>query len=247
MDAIPATRRILLTGVTSSTRLLVRHVLQSLGYLVDEAAEAVGGAPGRYALVVAGPRALDVDGRLSAQAGPDTAVPVILIGAGEAAPGEPVIGGGAGSVDLRACLAEPLELARFLAIVRGVLESGAALARGSVPEQRPAEDPVDLERLHDFAGDDQDLVEELCSLYFTTARSYLAEMAEALRPGGDTTRSAHALKGASANFGAREVAGLALAAETQGVTQERLEQLRRALGRAEAFMARQLPPARMPA
>jgi HPt (histidine-containing phosphotransfer) domain-containing protein len=242
MDAIPATRRILLTGVTSSTRLLVRHVLQSLGYLVDEAAEATGGACGRYALVVAGPRALDADGRLLAQAGPHEAAPVILIGAGE-----PAMSGGPGSADLRACLAEPLELARFLAIVRGVLESGAALARSSAPEPRPAEDPVDLERLHDFAGDDQELVEELCSLYFTTARSYLTEMAEALRPGGDTTRSAHALKGASANFGAREVAGLALAAETQGVTPERLEQLRRALGRAEAFMARQLPPARMPA
>ena len=30
-----------MTGVTSSTRRLVRHVLQSLGYQVDEAAEGL--------------------------------------------------------------------------------------------------------------------------------------------------------------------------------------------------------------
>jgi HPt (histidine-containing phosphotransfer) domain-containing protein len=242
MDASPAARRILLTGVTSSTRLLVRHVLQSLGYLVDEAVDAAPGGGATlpaYALVVAGPRALDRDGRLTTPPGSGRLAPAILIGA--------AVSSGPDGARWRACLVEPLELAQFLATVRSILDSEAADARTSQEGGAAAGDPIDLDRLRDFTGDDHELAEEIAALYFVTARSYLAEMVEALRTGADCSRPSHALKGASANFGAGDVAALAQVAETQGVTAERIEALERAVGRAWTFMAARQTVMRIPA
>ena len=104
------------------------------------------------------------------------------------------------------------------------------------PTQEPEADPVDLHRLADFAGGDSMLVEELAALYFSTAGSYLAHLQDALDNGADASGPAHALKGASANFGAGNVAALALAVETEGVTLHRLDALRRAVRRAQQFM-----------
>lgn len=238
MDASPAVRRILLTGVTSSARLLVRHVLQSLGYLVDEAADLGTGAGTMpcYALVVAGPRALDDAGRLAVPARLGRPVPTILVGMPETARLD-----GTGWC---ARLAEPLDLGELLATVRSILDGDAAQSGAGQGEDLSASNPVDLERVRDFAGNDDDLVEELIVLYFTTARSYLAEMAAARASGADPGRAAHALKGASANFGAGEVAALALAAETGGVTAERIGALERAVERAWSFVAARHPGAR---
>lgn len=245
MEASPAARRILLTGVTSSTRLLARHVLQSLGYRVDETADAAGSAQTvapAYALVVAGPRALDASGCLPVLGEGGRPVPVIVVGkTASAGPG------GSNNGGRRVCLAEPLEPGQFLATVQ---ELTARLPPGETdpdPGPVPADEPVDLERLNDFAGNDQDLVAELSALYFTTARLYLADMTDAWHAGADSGRPIHALKGASANFGAHEVAALALAAETHGLTAERLDRLGHALGHAEAFMTSRHPLFQVPA
>ncbi len=212
-----------MTGVTSSTRRLVRHVLQSLGYQVDEAADGV--APGwtAYLLVIAGARA-----HQAASGGP--AVPTILVGVATAPPDRP---------EVRACLLEPLEFGAFLATVRAVLDAEPVPAP-------PNGDPVDLAWLREFAGDDPDLFEELSVLYFATARNYLAELGRAAWDGADASRTAHSLKGASANFGAREVAMLALDAEAHGVTPERVQALAATLDRAEAFMDAHLAALRRP-
>jgi HPt (histidine-containing phosphotransfer) domain-containing protein len=221
MDASTEPRRILMTGVTSSTRRLVRHVLQSLGYQVDEAADGVAPGAAAYLLVIAGARARQAD--RPAGAG-ERAVPTILVGVATAPPGRP---------EVRACLVEPLEFGAFLATVRAVLDAEPA-------HSCPDSEPVDVARLREFAGDDPDLSEELSVLYFATARNYLAEMGRAARDGADASRSAHSLKGASANFGAREVAALALDAEAHGITPERVAGLAVMLDRAEAFMTAHL-------
>ncbi len=212
-----------MTGVTSSTRRLVRHVLQSLGYQVDEAADGVAPGTAAYLLVIAGTRARQADtGGL--------AVPTILVGVAAAPPDRP---------EVRACLLEPLEFGAFLATLRAVLDAEPVPAR-------PDGDPVDLARLREFAGDDPDLFEELAVLYFATARNYLAELGRAARDGADASRTAHSLKGASASFGAREVAVLALDAEAHGVTPERVQALATTLDRAEAFMDAHLAALRRP-
>jgi HPt (histidine-containing phosphotransfer) domain-containing protein/microcompartment protein CcmK/EutM len=227
MDASIEPRRILMTGVTSSTRRLVRHVLQSLGYQVDEAADGVTAGTADYLLVIAGARARHAG--QPAVAG-ERVVPTILVGVATAPPDRP---------EVRACLVEPLEFGAFLATVRAVLDAEPAHARTEG-------DPVDVVRLHEFAGDDPDLSEELSVLYFATARNYLADMGRAVRDGADASRSAHSLKGASANFGAREVAVLALDAETHGITPERVAALAATLDRAEGFMNAHLAALRRP-
>jgi len=210
-----------MTGVTSSTRRLVRHVLQSLGYQVDEAADDVAPGAAAYLLVIAGTRARRAEQPPGAGEG---TVPTILVGVATAPPDRP---------EVRACLLEPLEFGTFLATVRAVLDAEPA-------HPRPDGDPVDLTRLREFVGDDPDLSEELSVLYFATARHYLAEMGRAARDGADASRIAHSLKGASASFGAREVAVLALDAEAQAVTPERVAALAVALDRAQAFMTTHL-------
>ena len=244
MDVSPQVRRILLAGVSSSARLLVRHVLQSLGFAVDEVADlqaaARAGLPvPLYALVVAGGRALAEARRLAAPVHGGSAIPLVVIGQTDDADGRDDEG-------IAARCTEPLEPVEFLATVRlitgperiGARRQGLHLVAGEP-------DPVDLHRLDDFAGGDAELIAELAVLYFTTAQSYLTQMLDALEQDADASGPAHALKGASANFGARDVAGLALVAETQGVTLQRVEGIRQALQRAERFMRSRRAPTKI--
>ncbi len=64
---------------------------------------------------------------------------------------------------------------------------------------------------------------------------YLERMREALGTGQSWTGSAHALKGASANLGARRVTGLALVAERSQPDAAQLEALRAAVEEVRAF------------
>jgi HPt (histidine-containing phosphotransfer) domain-containing protein len=101
---------------------------------------------------------------------------------------------------------------------------------------------MDLVHLRSFTDGDAQLEQELGALYLATADLYLARMAAALEGGhgggGDWSSAAHALKGASANLGARRVAALAAAAERAPAEPDRLAALRRAIEEVRAFFER---------
>src|SRR5690606_10099963 len=69
----------------------------------------------------------------------------------------------------------------------------------------------------------------LTELYLSTARGSLDELRRSLVGRGDWSRPAHALKGASANLGAVEMARLAAEAEHTAASPERLTRLELAL------------------
>ena len=94
---------------------------------------------------------------------------------------------------------------------------------------------IDLEHLSEFTDGDRQLEGELLMLFLSSADVYLARMSEALRTGQSWTAVAHALKGASANLGARRVMEFALAAERSPPTAIQLEALRLALEEVRDF------------
>ncbi len=75
--------------------------------------------------------------------------------------------------------------------------------------------PVDLERIHDATGGDEEFLAELVSIFLEDAELRLTEIARALEAGddGDLRRTAHKLKGSSANMGANGLAELAMSLE----------------------------------
>jgi len=107
--------------------------------------------------------------------------------------------------------------------------------------------PLDIERLDSFTDGDTQLERELTSLYLSTAAIYVGQMRAAAAAGG-WARAAHALKGASANIGAMEVARIAGKAEHAEPSAECLRRLDEALGEVRALLhERQLsfaPPRR---
>lgn len=75
-----------------------------------------------------------------------------------------------------------------------------------------SEPVLDLAHLASFTDGDPELERELVDLYLRTAEVYLAELARARDVTG-WQKTAHSLKGASANLGAMQAAALALMAE----------------------------------
>jgi HPt (histidine-containing phosphotransfer) domain-containing protein len=97
-------------------------------------------------------------------------------------------------------------------------------------------DPViDLNHLFGFTDGDPQLEGELLTLFLSSADVYLARLADAMRAGQSWAASAHALKGASANLGARRVLALALTAEHAPPSAAQLEALRQAIDEVRAF------------
>jgi CheY-like chemotaxis protein len=101
--------------------------------------------------------------------------------------------------------------------------------------QRPSVPVIDLEHFSGFSDGDLQLEAELLILFLSSAEGYLARMAEALRTGQGWTAVAHALKGSSANLGARRVMELALAAEHLPPSLAQLEALRAAIEEVRGF------------
>lgn len=142
----------------------------------------------------------------------------------------------AGGTELRqACLAagaaayltRPLEIERLLRLIEQLVRRRYAVAAG---------DPVlDLDHLRGFTDGDPQLEGELSTLFLSTAEMYLRGMHEALTGGRPWTPIAHALKGSSANLGARRLSALALAAERSAPSSAQLEALERALDDLRAF------------
>jgi HPt (histidine-containing phosphotransfer) domain-containing protein len=132
------------------------------------------------------------------------------------------------------------------AIVGGVGCAGrtgwTCMAQPTVTAATAADEPVmDLDHLTVFTDGDPSLEHELAALYVASAQHYLAAMAKALAAGEAWTAHAHALKGASANLGARRVAVLALAAERAWPQEALLAALRAAVDEVGRFFRSRHP------
>jgi DNA-binding response OmpR family regulator len=147
-----------------------------------------------------------------------------------------VICPGAESPTRQACLAagafdaltRPIEIERLLRLVERATRETSA--------RETKEDPViDLDHLRGFTDGDPELEQELTALYLSSAAIYLERMEQALDAGQSWSTSAHALKGASANLGARRVATLAHAAEHTAPSRAQLETIRRSVDGVAAF------------
>jgi CheY-like chemotaxis protein len=147
--------------------------------------------------------------------------PIVAICDDDAAVREACLAAGA-----TACLERPLGRAPLL----GLLEP---LVRGRGETGEPV---LDWDHLRRFTDGDPQLESELGALYLSTSGVYLQEMRQALQEGRAWTSTAHALKGASANLGARRVARLALAAERSEPDPAQLEALAAAIEEIRAVL-----------
>lgn len=126
-----------------------------------------------------------------------------------------------------AYLTRPLEIERLLRLIEQLIRRR---------DPMPSGDPVlDLDHLRGFTDGDPQLEGELSTLFLSTAEMYLRGMHEALTGGRPWTSIAHALKGASANLGARRLSALALVAERSEPSRSQLEAIERALDEVRAF------------
>jgi CheY-like chemotaxis protein/HPt (histidine-containing phosphotransfer) domain-containing protein len=131
-----------------------------------------------------------------------------------------------------ACLGRPLEIEDLVDLIERLVPT-------STEAGTPAQEPVlDLDHLRDFTDGDPQLEGELSALFLSTAEVYLRDMRAALHEGRAWSASAHALKGASANLGARGVAALALTAERSAPSRAQLDAIEAAIGQVRAFFER---------
>jgi HPt (histidine-containing phosphotransfer) domain-containing protein len=106
------------------------------------------------------------------------------------------------------------------------------------PSEAPVTEPVlDVDHLRAFTEDDPQLERELSTLFLATAEMYLQQMEDALSGGRPWTAIAHALKGASANLGARRLAALALRAEGSEPDRVQLDAIGQAVEEVRALFA----------
>jgi CheY-like chemotaxis protein/HPt (histidine-containing phosphotransfer) domain-containing protein len=128
-----------------------------------------------------------------------------------------------------ACLSRPLEIERLLRLIERLVRPRG---RAGAAAQEPL---LDLDHLRQFTDGDSQLEGELGTLFLSTAEVYLRDMREALQSGRAWTSIAHALKGASANLGARRIASLALMAERSEPSGAQLDAIERAVDEVRGF------------
>lgn len=226
-------RRLLIVGDPASRHGMMELVLSRLGYALtcvatgQEALAAMANTS--FALVLLALQLPDLAGltlarRLRATPGPVGSMPILLFG--DAADPER-IWECCREARLDGYLPKPLGIERLLSSIR-VLSHRLPPEPGELmPTLVPT--AVDQDRLTSFTDGDEALERELASLYLATAALYLDQMRTALASGGDWRRTAHALKGASANLGASETARLAAAAEDSAPSSEMLAELAEAV------------------
>lgn len=100
---------------------------------------------------------------------------------------------------------------------------------------------IDEAHLTSFTSGDKTLEDELAELFVTTAQGYLKRMREALRDERSWSAEAHALKGASANLGAKRLAEMAKKAEFASPSADQIDAIDQAIGEVEAFFSRRKP------
>jgi HPt (histidine-containing phosphotransfer) domain-containing protein len=111
------------------------------------------------------------------------------------------------------------------------------------PSAAPVHDPtaepiVDIDHLLSFTDGDLELESELSILFLSSAEAYFDKMSRSLQSDTPWTKTAHALKGASANLGARRLAAMARSAEHQPPSAADLEAIRQAIDEVGAFFAK---------
>lgn len=107
-----------------------------------------------------------------------------------------------------------------------------------VPMSKSPEEPiVDIDHLLSFTDGDLELENELSVLFLSSAEAYFDRMSHSLQSATTWTSSAHALKGASANLGARRLAALARSAEHTPPAAADLRVIRSAIDEVSAFFA----------
>ena len=81
--------------------------------------------------------------------------------------------------------------------------------------------PIDYERIEDATGGDREFLEELVDIFLTDADERVEELKDALSKGeADAfSRTAHKLKGSSANMGAVRLTDIARDMESLGKTE----------------------------
>lgn len=235
-------RGILIVGDLPLSRGLMKMVLSKLDYVVfcvataREASAAIAATP--FALALVALRLPDMPGiafarRLGGRAVAER-VPVLLFG--DSRDPETV---------LRECreagidgyLQKPISIGRLVAAVRELTQRRLCWAAREPTMSQP-EAPIDLRHFRSFTEGDEQLERELGAIYLSSADVYLEELRRACRGGGDARRPAHALKGASANIGARELAALAERAERETPTDALLTAMAESLERIRRFFAR---------
>ena len=228
-------RKILLVDEQAGSRNLVVLVLSRLGYTI-EAVSALHGASERlaattYDLILLSTTLGDVVGAEAVhhvQVQSERRTPILVIGVSDGQARRTCLEAGA-----QGYLRRPIEIEPLLRWIKTTMAAKAVDARAE-----EAGDPVlDLGHLSGFTDGDGQLERELAALYLSSADLYLAQMDEALETGDTWAPSAHALKGASNNLGARRVAELALDAERSPPSETRLASIRHAIEEVRRFFA----------
>ncbi|MFO1068009.1 MAG: response regulator [Geminicoccaceae bacterium] len=243
---VPAAgRTILIVGDLPLSRGLMRMVLTRLDYMVScvgsarEAATAL--AHSDFAVALIALNLPDMGGLALArsiaeqQADAPQRLPLVLFGDAwdlEAVTRTPGID---------AYLPKPISPARLVATVRRLADAGHH-PQGPAAMSEAGDQPIDLPHFRGFTNGDRQLERELASLFVSTAAIYLGEMKDALAQRRDWSGPAHALKGASANIGARSVATLAARSEKTAPTDEALAALQASVDTVRQFFERQLGP-----
>jgi CheY-like chemotaxis protein len=240
MDQVTAARpahRILLVEEQAVSRDLMVLVLGRLNYAIDTVGSGRAAVQSvqrtRYALVLLSTTLPDMAGAdliaaLRSEPGGGL-VPILALCPDPESPTRQSCLK-AGALD---ALVRPIEIERLLRLVERATRLGPPPAPGTVVEP-----VIDLDHLQGFTNGDPQLENELSSLFRSSAEIYLQRMEQALASGEAWSPSAHALKGASANLGARRLAALALAAERASPSRAQLDDMRRALAEVGAFFER---------
>ena len=243
------TRRLLIVGDPALSRGLMKMVLSRLGYVVtcvvtgQESLAAL--AHTQFALALIALQLPDLPGltlarRLRHAPPPTGTMPIMLFG--DAWDPDRIMEG-CREARLEGYLPKPISIARLVSSIHDHVHRPSGEPGAPPPMPRAA--PLDFERLSSFTDGDVQLERELTSLYLSTAAIYVGQMRGAAAAGGEGwSRAAHALKGASANIGAGEVARLAADAEGAPAGAERLSRIEEALAEVRSVLQeRGLAPA----
>lgn len=241
------TRRLLIVGDPALSRGLMKMVLSRLGYVVtcvvsgQEALAAL--AHTQFALALIALQLPDLPGltlarRLRHAPPPTGTMPIMLFG--DACDPDRIMEG-CREARLEGYLPKPISIARLVSSIHDHVHRPSG--EPGAPPPMPRTIPLDFERLSSFTDGDVQLERELTSLYLSTAAIYIGQMRSAAAGGEGWSRAAHALKGASANIGAAEVARLAADAEGAPAGAERLGRIEEALAEVrEVLQERHLAP-----
>lgn len=241
-SAIPP-RRLLIVGDPALSRGLMKMVLSRLGYVVTCVVSGrdclMTVTHSQFALALIALNLPDMPGltlarRLRGAPAPSAAMPIIMFG--DAWDGDR-IRESCREAGLAAYLPKPISIARLVSSIHDHLHRPPAACGAPLP--MPPK-PLDLAHLASFTEGDRQLEHELTALYLSTAEGYLDELRQSLAGHGDWSRSVHALKGASANIGAVEMARLAAEAEHAPPAPERLARLELALDAVREFARRRM-------